>query len=45
MVMYPFTHNKPFEIQAHSQMVNRIRISYDNQYLYSAGADGSLAVF
>jgi len=25
--------------------VNRIRISYDNQFLYTAGADGSLAVF
>ena len=26
-------------------MVTRIRISYDNQYLYTAGMDGSLAVF
>lgn len=25
--------------------MNRIRISYDNQFLYTAGADGSLAVF
>ena len=23
----------------------RIRLSYDNQYLYTAGADGTLAVF
>lgn len=45
VVMYPFQKQKPFEIQVHSQMVNRIRISYDNQFLYSAGADGSLAVF
>lgn len=26
-------------------MVTRIRISYDNQFLYTAGADGTLAVF
>jgi len=26
-------------------MVTRIRISYDNQYLYTAGMDGTLAVF
>lgn len=45
VVMYPFKKDKVFEIQAHSQMVNRIRISYDNQYLYTAGADGTLCVF
>ena len=26
-------------------MVNRVRISYDNSFLYTAGADGTLAVF
>ena len=26
-------------------MVTRIRISYENQFLYTAGADGTLAVF
>lgn len=45
VVMYPFKKGKIFEIQAHAQMVNRIRISYDNQFLYTAGADGTLAVF
>ena len=30
VVMHPFTRTKPFEIQAHSQMVNRVKISYDN---------------
>ena len=45
VVMRPFTRQKPFEIQAHAQMVNRLRLSYDNQYLYSAGQDGTLAVF
>ena len=34
-----------FEIQAHALPVERLRISYDNQTLYSAGMDGSLAVF
>jgi len=43
--MYPFQKGKIFEIQAHAQMVTRIRISYDNQYLYTAGMDGTLAVF
>ena len=26
-------------------MVNRMRVSYDNSYLYTAGADGTIAVF
>ena len=43
--MYPFNKNKLFEIQAHAQGVSRIRISYDNQYLYTASFDGTLAVF
>ena len=30
VVMYPFTSNKQFEIQAHSQYVTRIRINYEN---------------
>lgn len=45
VIMYPFQKGKIFEVQAHAQTVNRIRISYDNQFLYTAGADGSLAVF
>lgn len=45
VVMYPFQRGKVTEIQAHAQTVNRIRISYDNQYLYTAGADGTLCVF
>ena len=45
VVMYPFTRAEILERQAHAQMVNRIRISYDNKFLYTAGADGSLAVF
>lgn len=44
-IMFPFNKNKLFEIQAHAQMVTRIRISYDNQFLYTAGADGTLCVF
>ena len=34
-----------FEIQAHALPVERLRVSYDNQILYSAAMDGSLAVF
>ena len=45
VIMHPFTRGKIFETQAHAQTCNRLRISYDNQTLYSAGADGTLAVF
>ena len=45
VIMYPFTKGKIFETQAHAQTCNRLRVSYDNQTLYSAGADGTLAVF
>ena len=43
--MYPFMQGKVFEIQAHAQQVNRMRLSYDNNFLYTAGMDGSLCVF
>jgi len=33
------------EYQAHSLAVSRIRITYDEQYLFSAGDDGCLIVF
>ena len=36
---------KIFEIQAHSLAVQRMKISYDNQTLFSASQDGSLCVF
>ena len=45
VVMHPFKKDKVFEIQAHAMYVTRIRISYDNQFLFTAGADGTLAVF
>ena len=41
---YPF--NGEFaEIEAHSTEVKKIRISYNNKYLFSAGADGTLFIF
>ena len=36
---------KIFEVQAHSLPIERLRLSYDNQYLYSAGQDGMLGIF
>ena len=43
---YPFSKTcQMFEIQAHALPVERLRVSYDNQILYSAAMDGSLAVF
>jgi len=40
---HPFA--KVFEIQAHSLPVERLKISYDNQFLFSAGLDGVLCIF
>ena len=34
-----------FEIQAHSLNVQRLKLSYDNNTLFSASSDGSLCVF
>ena len=36
---------KLYEIQAHSQAVERLRLSYDNQFLFSAGRDGVFCIF
>lgn len=43
VLKYPF--EKTFEVQAHSLPVERLRISYDNQVLFSGGHDGVLCVF
>jgi len=36
---------KIFEVQAHSAPLERLRVSPDNQYLYSTGQDYMLAIF
>ena len=36
---------KMYEVQAHSLPVERLRISYDNKYLFSVAQDGVLAMF
>jgi hypothetical protein len=36
---------KIFEIQAHSLPIERLRVSLDNQHLFSAGQDGVFGVF
>ena len=42
--LYPF--NGEFvEVEAHAAEVKKIRISYNGNYLFSAGADGTLFVF
>lgn len=43
VLKYPY--EKTFEIQSHSLAVERLRLSYDNQTLFSASVDGTLAVF
>lgn len=37
--------NEYVEYQAHSAPVSRIRITYDDQYLFSTGDDGCLVIF
>ena len=43
MIKYPF--EKVGEVQAHSSQVERLSLSYDNKWLFSAGNDGSLCIF
>jgi len=43
VLRYPW--EKVFEVQAHSLPVERLRISFDNQVLFSSGHDGVLCVF
>ena len=43
VLRYPY--EKIFEIQAHALPVERLRISYDNSTLFSAGLDGTLCIF
>lgn len=45
VLKYPFEPNKSFEVQAHSLPVERLRISFDNQVLFSAGQDGLFCIF
>jgi cilia- and flagella-associated protein 57 len=37
--------NKLFEIQAHSSPVEKLRLTYDNNWLLSCGRDGVLCIF
>ena len=43
--VYKFPFQKSFEIQAHSLPVERIRISFDNNHLFSCSQDGTLYLF
>jgi len=42
--IWKFPLEKINEVQAHSLNVTRMRISYDNKFLFSAGKDGSLVI-
>jgi len=44
--VYKYPLNGDFtEVEAHSAEVKRIRISYNNRFLFSAGGDGTLFIF
>jgi hypothetical protein len=43
--VYRFPFDKIYEIQAHSLPIERLRLSYDNTHLFSAGQDGVFAIF
>lgn len=45
VIKYPFESSKPFEVQAHAQPVEHMRLSYDNSTLYSCSQDASICVF
>ena len=42
--IWKFPLEKVNEVQAHSLQVSRMRISFDNKYLFSASKDGSLMI-
>lgn len=37
--------DKVNEVQAHSKPVERMRLTHDNQHLFSAGVDGLICMF
>jgi hypothetical protein len=43
VIRFPF--ERIFEIQAHSLPIEKLRLSFDNQFLYSAGQDGMFGIF
>lgn len=43
VIRFPF--ERIFEVQAHSLPIERIRVSYDNHFLYSVGQDGMFGIF
>jgi WD40 repeat protein len=43
VLAYPF--EKVYEIQAHAQAVERLRLSYDNSTLFTCGLDGTVGCF
>jgi WD40 repeat protein len=42
--VYSLPFNKINEVQAHSKPIERMRLSYDNNYLFTGGVDGCLIV-
>ena len=40
-----FNFQKIFEVQAHSLPIERLRVTQDNSYVFSAGQDGVFGVF
>lgn len=45
VLKYPFEPHKCFEVQAHSLPIERLRLSFDNQVLFSSGQDGLFCIF
>ena len=42
---YPLTSNECFEIQAHAKKISRIKVSFNDKYLFTAGSDGCVIVY
>jgi WD40 repeat protein len=43
--VWKFPLERTLSVQAHSKAVTRLRLSHDNSWLYTAGADGIIGIF
>lgn len=42
---YPLSSNESIEIQAHARKIQKMKVSFNDKYLFTAGADGCVIVY
>ena len=42
---YPFTGEEILELQTHGKGIKKIKITFDDQYIFTAGEDGMLIIY